>query len=230
MYKKLCTAPRIPNVGTGMETSGQFSALAPLILVPLHWRPSGPDSPTRRLSWLLFKEAKEYRRKRILFNAKKDTERKKEVTYECVGTLLSWARIILFSLHFLLEHSCHKWKGIKSSCRLCSKCHRVIPKCLRIEEDKTGNVRIKWHREAFLQTLLKWKINKYYISWVCICSLSYLACTAHAPYCHLWPTRLYNTVTHYPTNGTTFGKTLLNIKCVIWFFSTAFAWNISHSN
>jgi len=113
------------------------------------------------LSWLLFKEAKEYRCKRILFNAEKDTERekerkkeekkererkkvrKKEVTYECVGTLLPWARIILFSMHFLPEHSCHKWKGIKSRCRLCSKYHRVIPKCLRIKEDKTGNVRIK---------------------------------------------------------------------------------------
>jgi hypothetical protein len=68
----------------------------------------------------------EYRRKRILLNAKKDTERKKkkererkkerkkEVTYKCVGTLLSYARIILLLLHFLLEHSCRKWKGIKS--------------------------------------------------------------------------------------------------------------------
>ena len=171
------------------------------------------------------------------FNAEKEKERKKkrkkkrkkEITYECVGTLLSYARRILFSLHFLLEHSCHKWKGIKSSSRLCSKYHRVIPKFLRIKEDKTGNVRIKCHREAFLQPLLKWKINKYYISCVCICSLSYLHCTAHALYCHLRPTRLYNTVTHYPTNGKIFGKTLLSIKCVIWFFSTTFAWNISHT-
>jgi hypothetical protein len=27
---------------------------------------------------------------------------------------------------------------------------------------------------------------------VCICSLRYPACNAHAPYCHLWPARLYN--------------------------------------
>jgi hypothetical protein len=104
MYRRLYTAPRIRNVGNGIEASGQLSAPAALILVPLHWRPSGTDSPTRkwltRLSWLLFKEVKEHRRKRILFNAEKDTERKKErkkeVTYECVGTLLSYARIILF--------------------------------------------------------------------------------------------------------------------------------------
>jgi hypothetical protein len=134
-------------------------------------------------------------------------KRRKEVTYECVGILLSYARIIFFFLlHFLLEHSCHKWKGIKSSCRVCLKYHRVTPKCLRIKEDKTGNVRIRWHRGAFLQPLLKWKISKYYTSWVCICSLSYPACNAHPPYCHLWPARLYNTVTHYPTRGTTFEK------------------------
>jgi hypothetical protein len=130
---------------------------------------------------------------------------------------MSYARFILFLLHFLLEHSCRKLKWIKSSCRLCSKYHRVIPKCLRIKEDKTGNVRITWHRGAFLQPLLKWKINKYYISWVCICSLSYPARTAHAPYCRLLPARLYSIVTHYRTSGKTFGKTLLNVKCVIWF-------------
>jgi len=42
-----------------------------------------------------------------------------------------------------------------------------------------------------MQLLLQWKINKYYISWVCVCSLRYAACNAHAP-CHLWPVRLSN--------------------------------------
>jgi len=28
---------------------------------------------------------------------------------------------------------------------------------------------------------------KYYIFWVCVCSLRYPACNAHVPYCHLWP-------------------------------------------
>jgi len=39
-----------------------------------------------------------------------------------------------------------------------------------------------------VQLLLQCKCNKYYIFWVCVCSLSY----AHEPYCHLWPVRLYN--------------------------------------
>ena len=37
------------------------------------------------------------------------------------------------------------------------------------------------------------------------------------PLCHLCPLRLYNIFPHYLTNGTIFGKRLLNIKCVFWF-------------
>ena len=52
----------------------------------------------------------------------------------------------------------------------------------------------------------------------CVCSLSYPAYNAHAPYCHLWPPHLYNIFPHYLTNGIIFEeKKLLNIKCVFWF-------------
>ena len=38
---------------------------------------------------------------------------------------------------------------------------------------------------------------------------------------HLQPARLYHVFfSHYVTNGTILGKTLLNIKCVFWFFYT----------
>ena len=38
-----------------------------------------------------------------------------------------------------------------------------------------------------------WQKNSgYYIFWVCVCSLRYPSCYAHAPYCHLWPARFYN--------------------------------------
>jgi hypothetical protein len=69
--------------------------------------------------------------------------------------------------------------------------------------NKTGNVRITWRSGAFVQPLLQWKSN-YYKFWVCICSLSYPACHAYAPYCHLWPVRLYNISPHYLINGTIF--------------------------
>ena len=64
-----------------------------------------------------------------------------------------------------------------------------------------------------MQPLLDWKSNKYYIFWVCVCSLMYPACNAHAPYCQLWPVRLYNIFPHFLINGKISGKKrLLNIK------------------
>jgi len=43
--------------------------------------------------------------------------------------------------------------------------------------------------------------SNYYIFWVCVCSLSYPACNAHAPYWYLWPARLYRIFPHYLING-----------------------------
>ena len=52
----------------------------------------------------------------------------------------------------------------------------------------------------------------------CVCSLSYPACKAHAPfYMYTAVCRLSGSTTffkRYFINGTTFGKELLNIKCV----------------
>jgi hypothetical protein len=64
---------------------------------------------------------------------------------------------------------------------------------------------------------------------VWICSLRYPACNAHAPYCHLWPTPLYNIFPNYLLNSRMFEeKTLLGTKCVL-IFGTIFVWNISRS-
>ena len=40
---------------------------------------------------------------------------------------------------------------------------------------------------------------------VCVCSLSYPACSVHAPYC-LWPVRIYSIFARYLRNGTTLEK------------------------
>jgi hypothetical protein len=46
-----------------------------------------------------------------------------------------------------------------------------------------------------------------YYECVCVyCSPSYTTCNAHAPYCHLWPTPLYNIIPHYLINGANFRK------------------------
>ena len=42
-----------------------------------------------------------------------------------------------------------------------------------------------------MQPLLQWKSNKNYVFWVCICSIIYPACNAHAPYCYPWRLRHY---------------------------------------
>jgi len=55
-------------------------------------------------------------------------------------------------------------------------------------------------------TIAAVKNNKYYTTCVCICSLRYRACYAHASYFNLWPGRLYNTFPHYLINGTIFEK------------------------
>ena len=52
---------------------------------------------------------------------------------------------------------------------------------------------------------------------MCVCSLRYPACKAHASYCHLKPVCLYSIFPHYLMKGTTFVKTLLNVKCVLGF-------------
>ena len=79
----------------------------------------------------------------------------------------------------------------------------------------------------FVQPLLQWKSKKYYIFWMCVCSLSYPARNAHAPYSHLCPARLYNIFPHYLIQGTIFGGRggggwegvkVLNVKWVFWFY------------
>ena len=52
---------------------------------------------------------------------------------------------------------------------------------------------------------------------MCVSSLSYPACKAHAPYSRLWPFWLYHISPHYLVNGTIFGKRLLEVKCVLLF-------------
>jgi hypothetical protein len=59
----------------------------------------------------------------------------------------------------------------------------------------------------------------YYIFWVCVCSLSYAACKAHASYYSLlWLTgAAIFFFSHYLMNGTIIGKRLLNTKSEFWF-------------
>ena len=53
---------------------------------------------------------------------------------------------------------------------------------VRHSSNNTSNVRVTWHWGAFVQPSLPWNSNKYYLFWVYLCSLSYPARNAHAPY------------------------------------------------
>jgi hypothetical protein len=57
--------------------------------------------------------------------------------------------------------------------------------------------------------------------YLCACSLIYLACNARGPCC-LRLLLLHRFFRHFLINGTIFGKNLLSIKCVFWFFCTHF--------
>ena len=50
-------------------------------------------------------------------------------------------------------------------------------------------------------TIVAVENSKYYIFWECVCSLRYPVTNEHAPYCHLWPVRLYNIFPRYLING-----------------------------
>ena len=63
--------------------------------------------------------------------------------------------------------------------------------------------------------MLQWESsNKYYILWVCICSLRCAACKAHAPCCHLWNVQLLSILAHYLINCET---VVTEQKFVFWF-------------
>ena len=63
---------------------------------------------------------------------------------------------------------------------------------------------------------------------MCVCSLRYPACSAHAPRCHLWSAQLYDIFQHYLIIGTIFGGGRILEHKMGAFFSTSFARNISH--
>jgi hypothetical protein len=58
---------------------------------------------------------------------------------------------------------------------------------------------------------------------VCVCSLSYLTCNAHASYCHLWPVRFYHIFPHNLINGTLLEKEVTQRKICVLIFSTKFS-------
>ena len=85
---------------------------------------------------------------------------------------------------------------------------------------KTGDVRTTSHWGAFVQPLLSCTSKKYYIFWGCVCSLTYSACNAHAPY--LLSSAVCSALRYFSTLSQktalfSNNKIWLNTKCVFWF-------------
>jgi len=51
----------------------------------------------------------------------------------------------------------------------------------------------------------------------------------HAPYCHLWPVRLYGIFSALSHKGHDFRRNVTEYKMCVLIFCTTFVWNISHS-
>ena len=85
-----------------------------------------------------------------------------------------------------------------------------------------------YNATLFVEPFLLWKSNKYQIFWVCVCSLRYLACNVHVPYCHLCPVWVCHIFPHYLIKGV-IKKKVIDYKMCVLIFSTTFVCNISHS-
>ena len=70
------------------------------------------------------------------------------------------------------------------------------------------------------------QVNKFYIFWVWVCSLNYLSCNAHAPYCHLWPVWFSYTLRH---KWQDFRRKVIEQKMCRFICSKTSIWNICHS-
>jgi hypothetical protein len=70
--------------------------------------------------------------------------------------------------------------------------------------NKTRNIRINVTLRRLRKNILALENKRYFIFWVCVCSLSYpsIQSARVTLYCHPWPVRLYHIFSHFLINGT----------------------------
>ena len=96
--------------------------------------------------------------------------------------------------------------------------------------NKTGNVHINITLRCVCITTGTRKSNKYYILWVYVWNLRYLAWHVHVLcYNIICGLSVSTKFSHVILQMMIFRKKLWNIKCVIWFSLLTLLWNISHS-
>ena len=150
------------------------------------------------------------------------------VFYNCSYKKLSKHRTVTISNSQLWLFLCRthfnsrSLQALNSSTRIVKYLHYF--KCLQ-DGQHTYNVTLR-HIHA---TTAEWEKQKYYIFWVYVCCLRYLACNDHASNGYMAPVKLHNIVPHYLVNGTILSKISYWTQNVCFQFSPTFVWNISHS-
>jgi hypothetical protein len=110
---------------------------------------------------------------------------------------------------------------------------QLVPCSSTPMSNKRGNVWVTehWNRHCCEKEVLHISVCWWANTWECACvSLAHPVRKVHTPYRHLWPLWLHHTLWRYLINGTIFGKTSLNTKCVFHFSLQLFITNISHFN
>jgi hypothetical protein len=152
--------------------------------------------------------------------------------YLSYGAIWTDRSILLKSCNtsFVHEHRVEVWFIIYLFQVLCAiLLENVDQRNVGIQREKylqcTCDVTLRGVRANFVVVAKQYN----HIFRVCVCSLRYPACNAHAPYCCLWPVRLYNIFSHYFIKST-IKKNVIEHKMCVLIFSTDFVRNISHSN
>ena len=131
---------------------------------------------------------------------------------------VSFWTCLLFRLYLILEILGISLRGVsemnnrESTMKLTETPELMLCTRYKQEPQCTYNVALRLVFVTFVAVE-----KQYYTFGVCVCSLRYPPCIAHALYYYVWCVRPYRLFPHYFINGTFSGKKLLNIKCVFWF-------------
>ena len=107
-------------------------------------------------------------------------------------------------------------------------CRDLYLRYTQLIQDSQCKRDVNWG--TFTQPLLQWKSKKYYIFWVCVCSLRYPACNELALYCRspiVSDLQWFSTQSHKQLNFQK--KKVIERKMCGLIFCTKFVWNKSHS-
>jgi len=105
-----------------------------------------------------------------------------------------------------------------------------LPLYCVILDNKTSKVPTTQNVGTLACPLLPWKSSTYYIFWVCVSSLSFPACKAHAPYYivvrHLSASNIFSHIILYRAR---LSENFTEHNMCAFIFFTTYVWNISYS-